>query len=105
MYSLNVYGPHGSSAGPPQEYLDCYDIDKLPNLWFKVSDLEEKKVFNDVTFQGYLINISNSQIKQGATLAMVVGIKADAVIQVLHKRSLKQQNKVKEVTLDMTGNR
>jgi len=50
--SLNVYDPHGP-FDPPKEYLDRYDIDKLPDPWFKASDLEEKTVFNNVTFQGY----------------------------------------------------
>ena len=51
MYSLNVYDPHGP-FDPPKEYVDRYDIDKLPEPWFKESDLEEKAVFNNVMFQG-----------------------------------------------------
>ncbi len=50
LYSMNVFDPHGP-FDPPQEYLDRYDIDKLPDPWFKESDLEEKIVFNNVMFQ------------------------------------------------------
>ncbi|HET8737884.1 MAG TPA: sulfatase-like hydrolase/transferase, partial [Pricia sp.] len=52
LFSLNVYDPHGP-LDPPKEFLDRYDIDALPNPWFKDSDLEEKAVFNNVMFQGY----------------------------------------------------
>ena len=63
FYSLNVYDPHGP-FDPPQEYLDRYDIDKLPKPWFKASDLEEKKVFNNVMFQGYPRKYSNRVNKE-----------------------------------------
>ena len=42
--------------------------------------------------------------KKGAIVAMVKGTKAEAVIKILYKISLKQRRKVKEVTLDMAGN-
>ncbi len=42
--------------------------------------------------------------KKGAIVAMVKGTKAETVIKILHKISLKQRNKVKEITLDMAGN-
>ena len=42
--------------------------------------------------------------KKGAIVAMVKGTKADVVIKVLNKLSLKVRSKVVEVTLDMAGN-
>ena len=42
--------------------------------------------------------------KKGALIAMVKGTKAENVIDILHKISIKQRKKVKEVTLDMAGN-
>jgi transposase len=42
--------------------------------------------------------------KKGAIVAMIKGTKAETVIKILHKISLKQRNKVKEITLDMAGN-
>ena len=42
--------------------------------------------------------------KKGAIVAMVKGTKADVVINVLNKLSLKIRSKVVEVTLDMAGN-
>lgn len=50
--------------------------------------------------------LTNKKAKgnKGALIAMVKGTKAEAVIKILHKISLKQRKKVKEVTLDMAGN-
>ena len=42
--------------------------------------------------------------KKGAIVAMVKGTKADVVINILNKLSLKVRSKVEEVTLDMAGN-
>jgi transposase len=42
--------------------------------------------------------------KKGAIVAMVAGTKAETVIKILYKISIKQRKKVKEVTLDMAGN-
>ena len=42
--------------------------------------------------------------KKGALVSMVKGTKAETVVAILHKISLKQRKKVKEVTLDMAGN-
>lgn len=42
--------------------------------------------------------------KKGALVAMIKGPKAEYVIKILRKTSLKQRKKVKEVTLDMPGN-
>ena len=42
--------------------------------------------------------------KKGTLIAMVKGTKAETVIKILQKMSLKQRAKVKEVTLDMAGN-
>ena len=50
MFSLNIYDPH-SPFDPPSEYIDRYDIDKLPGPAFRESDIKQKGVFNDVMFQ------------------------------------------------------
>ncbi|WP_346237063.1 sulfatase family protein [Niabella insulamsoli] len=50
MFSLNIYDPHGP-LDPPKEYLDRYDLSRLPDPLFKESDLKEKSVFNNVKFQ------------------------------------------------------
>ena len=42
--------------------------------------------------------------KKGALIAMIKGTKAETVIKILQKTSLKQRKKVNEVTLDMAGN-
>jgi len=52
FYSMNIYDPHGP-FDPPQEYLDNYDIDKLPDPWVNDKDIEAKKMFNNVMFQGF----------------------------------------------------
>ncbi|MEP2169494.1 MAG: transposase [Polaribacter sp.] len=50
--------------------------------------------------------LTNKKAKRnkGALIAMVKGTKAETVIKILHKISLKQRKKVKEITLDMAGN-
>jgi len=50
MFSLNIYDPHGP-LDPPSEYLERYDIDALPEPIFSETDIEEKSVFNNVSFQ------------------------------------------------------
>ncbi len=42
--------------------------------------------------------------KKGALIAMIKGTKAETVIKILQKISLKKRKKVNEVTLDMAGN-
>ncbi|MEH6681488.1 MAG: sulfatase-like hydrolase/transferase [Sediminicola sp.] len=53
LFSLNMYDPH-PPFDPPKEYLDRYNIDQLPSPVFRESDIIEKTVFNDVTFQSEL---------------------------------------------------
>lgn len=48
--SLNLYDPH-VPLDPPQEYLDRYDIDKLPEPWVNDDDIKEKQKLNDILFQ------------------------------------------------------
>lgn len=43
--------------------------------------------------------------KKDSIVAMVAGTKADSVIEVIEKISLKQRNLVIEITLDMAGNK
>ncbi len=50
LMSLNMYAPHGPN-NPPDPYLDRFDIESLPGPVFRDSDLKQKSVFNDVTFQ------------------------------------------------------
>ena len=51
----------------------------------------------------YLTN-KRAKGKKGAIVAMVKGVKVEAVIKILHKIPLKQRTKIKEVTLAMVGN-
>lgn len=51
-----------------------------------------------------IITNKKAKGKKGALVAMVKGTKADTVIGILQKISIKQRKKVKEVTLDMAGN-
>jgi arylsulfatase len=62
LFSLNPYDPHGP-FDPPQKYIDRYDIEKLPNPAFKESDITEKGVFNEVTFQGLPKKYSENENK------------------------------------------
>lgn len=49
--------------------------------------------------------LTNKKAKgnKGFIIAMAKETKADAVIKVLHKISLKQRKKVKKITFDMAG--
>jgi hypothetical protein len=51
-----------------------------------------------------IVTNKSSKGKKGALIAMIKGIKAEVVIKVLLKTSLKQRKIVKEVTLDISGN-
>lgn len=42
--------------------------------------------------------------RKGAIVAIVAGVKAEAVIEILRKIPAKMRRKVKEITLDMAGN-
>lgn len=50
--------------------------------------------------------ITNKKAKgrKGSIVAVVKGTKAESIVEILHKISLKQRNKVTEVTLDMAPN-
>jgi arylsulfatase len=62
LFSLNIYDPHGP-FDPPQKYIDRYNIDELPNPAFKETDIEEKSVFNNVTFQSIPQKYSDKENK------------------------------------------
>jgi transposase len=51
-----------------------------------------------------IITNKDAKGKKGAIVAMIKGTKAEGVVKILHKISLKQRKIVKEVTLDMAGN-
>lgn len=51
-----------------------------------------------------ILTNKNAKGKKGAIVAMIKGVKAEAVIKILHTIPLKQRKKVKEVTLNMAGN-
>ncbi|TFG43092.1 MAG: DUF4976 domain-containing protein, partial [Syntrophobacterales bacterium] len=51
LCSVNIYDPHGP-FDPPQEYVDRFDIDALPEPLFRESDLAEQKRLAEVNFQG-----------------------------------------------------
>lgn len=50
LFSLNCFDPH-PPLDPPKEYLDRFDIDSLPDVPFKPTDVEEHKKLKDVFFQ------------------------------------------------------
>ena len=51
-----------------------------------------------------IITNKDAKGKKGALIAMIKGTKAETVIKILHKITLKQRKKVIEITLDMAGN-
>lgn len=51
-----------------------------------------------------IVTNKDAKGKKGALIAMIKGTKAEIVIKILQKISLKQRKKVNEVTLDMAGN-
>ena len=51
-----------------------------------------------------IVTNKNAKGKKGALIAMIKGTKAEDVIRILHKITLNQRKKVKEVTLDMAAN-
>jgi len=50
LFSVNYYDPH-PPLDPPQEYVDRFDLDKVPMPPFRPSDLEENKKLEQVYFQ------------------------------------------------------
>ena len=63
MFSLNVYDPH-NPLDPPVEYIDRYDIENLPLPLFVDSDIQEKSVFNNVTFQSVPKKIEKTELQK-----------------------------------------
>ncbi len=51
-----------------------------------------------------IITNKDAKGKKNAIIAMIKGTKAEVVIKILNKIPIKNRKKVKEVTLDMTGN-
>ena len=51
MFSINIYDPHGP-FDPPQEYIDRFDLDKLPGPLFRESDMEAQAKLKNINFQG-----------------------------------------------------
>lgn len=51
-----------------------------------------------------IVTNKSAKGRKGAIVAMAAGTKAEAVIEVIEKISLKQRSLVKEITLDMAGN-
>jgi arylsulfatase A-like enzyme len=50
LFSVNIYDPHGP-YDPPQEYLDRFDVDELPEPLFRESDLAAQEKLSDIMFQ------------------------------------------------------
>jgi len=50
LCSVNIYDPHGP-FDPPQEYLDRFDIESLPEPLFRESDLAGQEKLSTVMFQ------------------------------------------------------
>lgn len=51
FFSLNIFDPHGP-FDPPKENVDRYDLDNMPDPVFSETSMEEKRIFNNVWFQG-----------------------------------------------------
>ncbi|UCC97627.1 MAG: sulfatase-like hydrolase/transferase [Phycisphaerales bacterium] len=51
LCSVNIYDPHGP-FDPPQEYVDRFDVESLPEPLFRESDLEAQERLAAVNFQG-----------------------------------------------------
>jgi arylsulfatase A-like enzyme len=51
LCSVNIYDPHGP-FDPPQEYVDRFDIDSLPEPLFRESDLAAQQRLSGIMFQG-----------------------------------------------------
>lgn len=51
-----------------------------------------------------IVTNKSAKGRKGTIVAMTAGTKAESVIEVIEKISLKQRNLVKEITLDMAGN-
>jgi transposase len=80
----------------------CKTLVTLCSKSRKHLSLDETAFFNCNLYT--ILTKKKAKGKKSALVAMVKGIKADAVIKILHKIPLKQRKKVKEVTLDMAGN-
>lgn len=63
MFSLNIYDPH-NPLDPPAEYVERYDIDNLPLPPFIESDIQEKGVFNNVSFQSVPRKMNDDFLKK-----------------------------------------
>jgi arylsulfatase A-like enzyme len=50
LFSVNIYDPHGP-LDPPQEYVDRFDIESLPEPLFRESDLAAQQRLADINFQ------------------------------------------------------
>jgi len=51
LCSVNIYDPHGP-FDPPQEYVDRFDIESLPEPLFRESDLAAQQRLAGIMFQG-----------------------------------------------------
>jgi len=51
LFSVNIYDPHGP-FDPPQEYIDRFDIESLPEPLFRESDLAAQERLDAINFQG-----------------------------------------------------
>jgi arylsulfatase A-like enzyme len=51
LCSVNIYDPHGP-FDPPQEYVDRFDIESLPEPLFRESDLAAQERLAGIMFQG-----------------------------------------------------
>lgn len=50
LFSLNCFDPH-PPLDPPKEYLDRFDVDSLPDLPFRDSDIKHEKKLGEAYFQ------------------------------------------------------
>ncbi len=50
LFSVNIYDPHGP-FDPPQEYIDRFDIDSLPEPLFRETDLKAQERLQEISFQ------------------------------------------------------
>ncbi len=67
FFNLNIYDPHGP-FDPPKEYVEKYDVEKLPGPWVNNEDLKQKSKLNDILFQSKPKKFSDLENKKRQAL-------------------------------------
>lgn len=88
------------------------------NVWDQISHAKKMASFSKKYWEALINNetsLSNGELytiltnksgkgRKGTIVAMVAGTKAETVIAIIEKITLRERNLVKEITLDMAGN-